>query len=411
MGHTHGRPRSRGRATAATFTKLLTEARLAASGLLARALPASHEIVPNKVVLANGPGGPYGCNPKYIAEALLEHAAVPLDLVWLGRRHDHSIPSAIRQVPYATPAAAREMQSARVWVFNSRARRHVAKRPGQFYLQTWHGALSPKHVEADVPGLSRTYIEGAKLDSREADLLIANNDSYEGVLKRSFWYDGSILRCGMPRNAPLVHPNPREAERVRAQLGVPAGAGLCLYAPTFRDAGRLPLDALDPNLLCQALEARWGKPFVFAWRLHPNDVQRLNVAGLLHGIDASGFADVQLLLAATDVVVSDYSSILEDFALTGRPGYTFAPDLDDFRTQRGFYYNLDERPFPLAHTFEQLVDAVLDTTQEDFARMHEEFMERFGMHDDGDGAQVVAQLIEQVVIRGAQGTCLHPAGG
>ena len=149
---------------------------MACSGLLARVLPSSQHIQPHKVVFSAYRGGGYGCNPKYVAEALLRLAKDKLDLVWLTREHDPSMPPEIRQVKWGSAAAAREWATARVWVDNVRTRRHVAKKPGQFYVQTWHGCLSPKPLEADIePLLSQTYIRGAKQDSKDADLFICNN--------------------------------------------------------------------------------------------------------------------------------------------------------------------------------------------------------------------------------------------
>ena len=378
--------------------KLCNEIRLGLAGTLAGALPTSRDIEARKVVFSSFHGTGYGCNPRYIAEALLAMSEQPLDLVWLVRRHDPAMPPQIRQVPWGSLAAAREWATAHVWVDNTHTRRYVAKKPGQFFVQTWHGCLTPKPIEGDIEGiLSRTYVKSAKKDGLEADCILCNNDFFEEVIRRSFYFKGRIQRCGLPRNAALIHPRPEVRNRVRRQLGIPDGTRMCLYAPTFRDDGSAGVFPIDHRRCCQVLHERFGAPFAFVLRLHPLKAAasaRFAGEGVL---DASAMPDAIELLCAADVLITDYSSIAEDFALLGRPGYQYAPDQDSFVHTRGLYYPLDVRPFPLAHTQDELFDAIRHTDDETFRINREAFFEAVGLEDDGRGDQVVARLILDVL--------------
>ena len=375
--------------------KVARELQMAAAGATVRLSPGAQRIQPNKVVLCNHYGDGYGCNPKYIAQALLDQDD-PLDLVWLANAHDASAPSAIRQVPYGSREAALELATAKVWVDNYRTRRYVSKKPGQFYVQTWHGSVGQKKIEADARAcLSAAYLVGARRDGRETDLMFANNDLYARVYAESFSYTGPVLRCGVPRNAPLANPSDDLRRQVRKALGVPDRAALCLYAPTFRDG--LGSSALEPNLdvLGRALESRFGRPFAVAVRRHPN----VAAAGISapNTIDATGYPDVQELLVATDALVTDYSSIAEDYSLLARPGYLFVPDESAYESKRGFYYRSEERPFPLARTEDELLDLIQATTDEEFAAKRTAFRELVGMVEDGCGGAAVAEVILRVV--------------
>lgn len=379
------------------LSKYNDEARRALSGAIVRLLPSSKRIQSNKVVFCNHYGAGYGCNPKYIAEELLQWSEAELDLVWLVRQSDASIPKQIRQVRYGTPAAAHELATARVWIDNYRTRRYIPKKPGQIYVQTWHGALGPKHIEADaIPCLSRAYIEGAKRDSEEIDVLFANNSLYERVLTTSFFYKGPVARCGMPRNAAFFQDNEAIKKRVRLSLGIQPGTMLCLVAPTFRDKNKVAFPPFAVQPVRRALEEKYGAPCSFAFRAHPNT----GFASIPHTdfIDATDYPDVTELLIAADVLITDYSSIAEDYALTGKPGYLFIPDREEFEQQRGLYYPHSIRPFPVAFSEQDLIDLIQETSSAFFNQKRKEFFDYVGMDEDGLGAKVIASVLEDILI-------------
>lgn len=382
--------------------KARSEARQIILGALVRLQPSVQHIAPNKLVFTAHQGYGYCCNPKYITEALLAlpEAKQALDIVWLVNKPDSTIPSSVRQVRYGTLAAMRELATAKVWVDNARSRRHVTKKPGQFYLQTWHGAIGPKRLEADIESqLTAVYIQGAKADSRDADLFIANNDFYETILRNSFWYDGPILRCGMPRNAALLKPHALTGQKVHRALGIPEDKKICLYAPTFRDDGDISVYDFDYQGVCRALGEMFGGEYIFVAHTHPH-AQARQLFAVKGAVDALAYNDVHELLYAADVLITDYSSIAEDFALLGRPGYQYVPDKDAYERTRGFYYPLEQRPFPLAHTQDQLLEAIRSTDVEAIQRDCKNFLEDIGMVDDGSGDAIIAQLLLDVIAQG-----------
>ena len=383
-----------------TARKLYNEVRLSCAGAVARILPSSRGIVANKIVFSSFGGAGFGCNPKYIAQALLRLSPRPLDLVWIARKRDRALPDAVRHVPWGSVAAAREWATARVWVDNVRTRRHVAKKPGQFYVQTWHGTLTPKRLEAAVAGLSHAYVAGAQQDSRDADCFLSNNDTFDAMVRSSFWYDGPIMRCGYPRNAVLVNPQQEVRERVRRALGVADEARICLYAPTFRDHDAWGIPPLDHERCCSVLEQRFGAPFVWVLRAHPNVARALARDHAADVVNASWYGDAVELLVAADVLITDYSSMAEDFALLGRPGYQFVPDAREYERTRGFAYPLSFRPFPVAYTHDELCHAILNTSEEEFRTRAQEFFAAVGLVDDGKGDEAVARMLLDVLDAG-----------
>lgn len=359
--------------------------------------PSSRHINPQKVVFICNFGNGYGCNPKYIANELLARES-NLDLVWLVNEHDNSMPPQIRQVQFNSYSGLKELSTARIWVDNCRTRRHVKKKPEQFYIQTWHASIWPKKTERDAEDkMTPFYIAGAKQDGRETDLMFANNELAERLYRESFWYEGEVMRCGVPRNVPLLRPQEDYKKKVYKALGLDPSKKLCLYAPTFRHDASTDVYKFDYEKCCDMLNNRFGTDFQFVIRLHPNIADLGDFITDQNICNASYYPDAQELISATDVIISDYSSIADDFALTKRPGYLFAPDMNEYLEDRGFYYPMEYRPYPTAETEEQLWDCILSTTDEQFEQKRKAFFDRVGMDEDGKGDVVIADIIEKVI--------------
>ena len=112
-----------------------------------------------------------------------------------------------------------------------------------------------------------------------------------------------------------------------------------------------------------------------------------------HVIDATMYPDVQELLAAADAMLTDYSSAIFDFILTGRPGFILAEDYDAYEQVRGFYYPLTETPFPLARTEEELLERIEEFEEENYQKKINAFLQEKGSVEDGKAAERVAELI------------------
>ena len=164
-----------------------------AAWTLGRALP----IQKNKVVFSSFYGRGASDNPKAIVDALAQRPE-KLDIVWLAKDPAHAgVPDNVRVVPYDTPAAIRELSTARVWVDNCRKGAHV-KKDGQYYMQTWHG-FALKRIERDVADKLNTpenaaYAEYAKRDSAQIDAIISNSTFMTDIYQKSFWYQGAVLQ-------------------------------------------------------------------------------------------------------------------------------------------------------------------------------------------------------------------------
>ncbi len=356
----------------------------------------------NKIVFTSYYGRGYSDNPKAIADELLKRNE-DLDLVWLANDPDRAgTPEGIRVVKYGTAAAIRELCTARVWVDNCRkgARR---KKPGQYYMQTWHG-FALKRIERDVADKLNTsdndsYETYARRDSAQIDAIISDSTFMTEIYQKSFWYDGSVEQYGAPRNDILVHPPKDAKQKVCRALQLPTGCKLVMYAPTFRADGSLDAYSLDYAAVCAACEKRFGGKWIALVRLHPHVMQRAKDLQFDNEttFDATAFDDMQLLLSACDAVITDYSSLMFDFALTRRPCFQFATDIDAYKNDRNFYFPIDDTPFPLAKSNEEMIQHI--TAFDEAAYRHDcaAFFDAMGFCIDGKACARCADWILQRV--------------
>lgn len=348
----------------------------------------------NKIILWSDNFKTFGCSPKYIALYLAEHFPNQYDIVWVLDREKpvpEGLPAGIRIVRYFSMEYLKEIATAKVVVCNHRTSDYhfFRKRPGQYYIQTWHSSLRLKTIEGDVANLSEAYVDTAKKDSEKIDLLLSGCRFSTDIFRRAFWYDGEILEKGTPRCDGFFGDSVAAKEKVYRHFGIPAGKKLALYAPTFRNDNAASLYGFDPEKLGHSLGADW----CIGCRLHPN----LN-AEIPEGIaiPMSKYPDMQELLAACDLLITDYSSSMFDMAVAGKKCILYVPDLESYmQNERGLYFDIQELPFPQAANMERLCHCVLNW-DEDYTNKITAFLERIGNFESGHAAQEVARRIEQV---------------
>lgn len=334
-------------------------------------------------------GRSVACNPLAIDRAL---AAARPDVVRYWSTIDASVP-----VP---EGAVRIIEGSREWwharaaarmlVVNDWLRKRWRRRRHQRVLQTWHGTML-KRLALDRAGRSlRTRI--AVLRERDRwDLMLAQNGYAAQIFRSAYAFRGDIWQLGYPRNDVLAADDPTERDAVRARIGVPHDAKVVLYAPTWRDDRTEMVDYLDAAAFADELPDRT----VLLVRGHS---RTLPFGETLHGdrlIDVTTYPNATDLLLAADVLVTDYSSVMFDFAATDRPIVLFAPDLEHYSEDlRGFYFDLlAESPGPIVADRDALLEVLRDPEAAftPFAERRVAWRSRFAPDDDGRAAERVVQ--------------------
>lgn len=353
-----------------------------------------------KIILCSYFGKGYGDNSKYIAEEIIDKG-LDYDMVWLLNKelmNNHNLPSQVRPVLYDSIWSIYEMATAAVWIDNARQPYYIRKRKGQYYIQAWHGSPAMKKIEKDAENsLSEGYVRQAIFDSKKADLFLSNCKWYSDLARSSFWYDGEILECGTPRNDILFKTNVVLQNEVRQYFNLSKHSKIALYAPTFRTDYSLDAYKLDYKNFIAKLIEKFGGEWTLLVRLHPNIQNKADE--LLLGediINASGYDDLQELLTVADLVVTDYSSLMFDFALRRKPCLLYAVDIEEYKKDRDFYFSFNELPFPLAESNSQLMSVIERFDNDKYVQDVNKFFLNIGSVENGQASELVVERIKQV---------------
>lgn len=352
-----------------------------------------------KIFFMNYNGCGYGCNPKYIAEALKKRKKNSgVQLVWGVKKYSTSIPDEIRQVVIGSIEYYKEIATSAIWIDNARKTIDVRKREGQYYIQTWHGAAPMKKVERDIKEhVSPSLIAASKNDSKMADLFLSGSRFYSELYRRSFWYEGEILEAGLPRQD-IFWKQEDARERVLKKYGIEKDVCAVLYAPTFRDDFSMDAYDIDIGSVKKAIEGRFNRKCEMLVSKHPINMEREYQFQGNDYIDVSGYDDFEELLAAADVLISDYSGCVYDFScFTGRPVFLYQRDYDRMLEQRNFYIPMDEMPYPRAESMDELIGIIDTFDASSYQSKLNAYIRRFGNFDDGSASEKVYERIEKVL--------------
>lgn len=353
----------------------------------------------NKVVFCNFNGRGFGDDPKYITNELLRRGTTA-KLVWLTHSSLKDFPDGVQVARYGSFRAMCHCLTSRVWVFNTKNVEHPQKRKGQFYIQTWHGGIfGLKKVEKAVEHVPEfaSYVEISKRDSSMIDLMYSDNDFIKNDFEKSFWYDGSVIKCGIPRESILINTPKDLPASVRQKYNVPDKTKIVLYAPTFR--GNQSMDAYnwDYNRVLDEIEKKFGEHVVMFLRMHPNvNLNDGNFTETERIRNASSYPDMQELLATADFCISDYSSSYFEFAcLRRKPVFLIGLDYENFtKNERSFHLPLEKIPFDICKSVDEICATIRAFSDTDYQQRLDSFCSRIGLEEDGLGSIKLADIIE-----------------
>ena len=333
----------------------------------------------------------YSCNPRAIYEKARE--LVPsMRGVWVvERKHVNSLPAGVEHVVAGTRAYYDTVARARVLVNNVNFPNHLVKRPGTIHVMTHHGTpLKKMGVDlAESPGKERDFAALLRRCARW-DYSVSANPFSTLAWERAYPVPFESLETGYPRNDVLATATPEAVASARAALELPDGAHAVLYAPTHREYQATWVPTLDIGALADAL----GERFVILARLHyfygeDPVLRELHRAGRIR--DVAAHPSVEQLCLAAEALLTDYSSIMFDYAILDRPIVIHAPDWELYRALRGTYFDLTaEPPGPVCRTEAEVAQALV---RPDDPAQRAAFRERFCALEDGGAAERVVRKV------------------
>ncbi|MEW2167647.1 CDP-glycerol glycerophosphotransferase family protein [Streptomyces sp. NPDC007084] len=355
------------------------------------------------VVFESHLGRQYSDSPRALYEEM-RRQGLEFEAVWSYAGRPDGFPADATLVRRWSLPYLRALAQAEFWVDNQSYPLKLTKRPRTTYLQTWHGSAL-KRMGFDEPEWklkSRAAQDTQQRTLDRFDRFLIRSEHDVRTLARAFrLQERTLLRVGYPRNDALVQARlreqsgePRERGPLAAELGIPDDKQILLYAPTFRHRGNgqkrfeLPFDV-------ERFADTFGDRYVLLVRSHylNHVVLPPSVRGRV--VDVTAQHDMTPLLALADGLITDYSSVMFDYALLDRPLFFFVYDYEEYVHEgRGTYFDLLERaPGPVVRTEDEL-HTVLGSLEEQavkYAPKREQFTAEFGEYDQGTASRDIVE--------------------
>lgn len=312
-------------------------------------------------------------------------------------------------VKFRTRADNKALRTAKYWISNYRMLDHQHPRKGQIYLQCWHGTPLKRlgyDIEASDNAMNSMgeIREKYRTDAKKFSWLLSPSPFATEKFATAWNLDatgqrGKILEAGYPRNDRLVNVPEGESGRIRKSLGI-EGRKVILYAPTWRDNQHTSGQGYTykTEVDFDKLQRELGDEYVILFRAHylvANSFDFARYGGFVR--DVSAYPDINDLYIASDLLVTDYSSVFFDYSNLERPVIFYMYDLEQYAGEmRGFYLSLDELPGPVVRDEDALIAEIKASDGWTPDEKYEAFRSRFNPYEDGNSSKrVLDRIIER----------------
>lgn len=350
-----------------------------------------------RVVFFSYFGAQYSCNPKYISQYMQTYMP-EFEIVWAFTQPEnfkHLEANNIKLVKYNSPSFLRTCLTSRYIITNSEIPSWFPLTKHQTLINTWHGGGAYKKVGASYQKETKGKQLRAYIARKNRCIYVSSSQAFsKQTLRQSFQHTGEILAFGMPRNDMLVMQNRTDLfKKVKDFYGIPSENHILLYAPTYRESKSASEYLFDCTQISLALKTRFGGNWSILFRMHYFIMEQLNTSA--EYIDASHYSDMQELLYASDVLITDYSSSMWDFALMYKPCFLFATDLDQYDLTRGFYTDIHTWPYPLAENTNELVENIQNFNLDLYVGNVKKHFYDLGNQESGHSAEKICNYLKQ----------------
>ena len=353
-----------------------------------------------KIVFSSFRGMGFCDSPKYIYLEM-DRRNLDFEYVWIAKNvYINQFPKNITVVPYNSLRAIKELATAHIWIDNCRKEVYVRKRRGQLYINTWHNGMSLKRVErAAETSLSKGYLKRAKNDSKMVDVFLSNSQFSTNRYKKYFWYNGTILETGLPRNDILFKDTTIVKNNVKKYFNIAQSKKILLYAPTFRKNFNMDKYVYDFDIIIDSISKKFGGEWIVLFHLHPNVAEEVLPISKYSEkiINATFYPDFQELIVASDILITDYSSVMFEFSIIQKPVFLLMTDIDEYIKDRNFAMPLESLPYSKNTTIEEMIDNITRFNTKDYYRKIKKFFCTNIFFEEGHASENIVNFIERMV--------------
>ena len=354
----------------------------------------------NRVIIYSMKQRGYSCNLKYLTEYLRTHTGDDYEILWVVPSEEARKLLENRGIRAVTPISMehfRYRHRASIVITNDEFYPMCIRRPGQRYVNTWHGAINYKKIGYDGLGFTNPIQKLIyHMNNPCPDIFVSGSRSFTETTSNSFGFPKSVfLECGLPRNDILRTGVSKDTlADLRGAVGIPENKRAVLYAPTFRKGKASPDVNLDYGRLLAALRTRFGGDWVILLRQH----YFVSSHGASHPavIDVSGYEDMQELILCADCMISDYSSCMWDFILTGKPCFVYAEDLQTYlKEDRSFFIPIETWPYEVADSTDDLCHRIEEFDETAYTANIQNHLREYGSFDRGTACETLIKQLNR----------------
>ena len=350
-----------------------------------------------QIVLRSTRGAKYNCSPKYISEYFTNNHRGEYKIIWIFNSPEDYLyleKEGVTLVKSNSVKSVYYLLTSKFIIDNIAPIAYIPHRKGQYFINTWHGGGSYKKGFKWEESIRKQHL----VDRMNiTDFLISSCRKFtETSMEKWQLEESKILPFGMARNDLYFGDTAEVVSKVKRHFNIDEDTGIILFSPTFR---RYKTDIdyhLDYKALIKACEKRFNKKFVFAYKLHAFTENNHTDLTDTDAVNFTSYDDTQELIAAADIIIADYSSLIWDAALAKKPCFIFAPDLETYLDEVGFYTPISEWPFPVSTSNDALCKTVEGFNESDYFSDVKKHLEVMGSFENGTAAKQIYELFEKL---------------
>lgn len=361
-----------------------------------------------KIVFCSNYGRGVCCNPKYILKEILAQN-LDFELVYLCDKKYVDNLDEYKNVKFISYdnifQKIIELASAKIWIDSSQKindfKLGLAKKRSQIYINCWHGSFGIKKYGYDIKNekTNKYYFHFFKKDVKNINFMISNCAWEEEKYRSALGFEGEILKLGHARDD-IFYENQNEIkQKVFSYFNITPDSKIALFAPTFRDDFNLECYRLNYEKIKKALVEKFGGNWLIISKFHNMNILKNDktLDDFKSEYDVTFYQDTHELLSISDILISDYSSCLFDFALQNKPCFIYAKDYENYSQKRGLYYPLEVTPFSIAKNEEELAKNILNFDENSYILHLKDFLKEKNILNDGLASKRIVEFIKTLI--------------
>ena len=279
---------------------------------------------------------------------------------------------------------------AKYWITNSAIERGLKfKNKKTVYINTWHGSVI-KTEGTDAPKTAFRF------KTSICNVMYAQNEIDVEVHSRTFGIPKeNVVLVGLPRNDELFCVKEDEIKKIKEKLKIPFEKKVIIYAPTFREYDRDRNGCiLVPPINIKKWKEKLADKYILLFRAHYEVSNILGIKNDEFVYNVSDYDNLNELMKISDIMISDYSSIMFDYSILKRPIFSYAYDFEEYSKKRGFCIDIEkELPNGICREEDELLNELINCDFKLQTQKTEKFFNKYVM-SDGNARKYIDKLIK-----------------